>query len=95
MVLEIQWKAQTFIIGLEFLSISEQLLISNFTAKVTPFLTKIFIIHVWLFCLHVCLGTMCVQYLKRPGEGIGPPGTGIIGNSELSAAVGFENSLSL
>lgn len=41
----------------------------------------------WLICLHVCLFTVCVQYLKGPEEGISPPATGFTGNSELLAAL--------
>lgn len=29
-------------------------------------------------CLYVCLCSMCMQYLKRPEEGAGPPGIIII-----------------
>ena len=33
-------------------------------------------LYVWVFCLHVCLCTIHMQYAERPEEGIRSPGTG-------------------
>lgn len=30
----------------------------------------IFILRVWVFFLHMCLGITCAQYLKMPEEGV-------------------------
>lgn len=38
---------------------------------------------VWLFCLLVCLYTMCIHCPQRPKEDIGSPGTGVTGGYEM------------
>jgi hypothetical protein len=35
-----------------------------------------------MFCLHVCLGTVCMQCPQRPVEGAGVPGTGVTDGCE-------------
>ena len=37
----------------------------------------------WAFCLHVCQHTMCVQSPKKPEEGAGTPGTGVMDGCKL------------
>lgn len=32
------------------------------------------VLYAWVFCLHKCLCSVCVQCLQRSGEGIGSPG---------------------
>ena len=46
-------------------------------------LEVIFIVCVWLFCLHGNLYTMCMQYPRRPEGGGGFPGTGVTDGCEL------------
>lgn len=41
------------------------------------------ILWVYVFCLHMCMHTTCVQYLRNPEEGIGSPSTGITDGCEL------------
>ena len=41
------------------------------------------ILYMWVFCLHVCLCTMCIQYSQRPEDGVGSPGTGVTNACEL------------
>ena len=43
---------------------------------------------VWLFCLHVCMCTTCMQCLWRPEEGSRFPGTGITSGCEPPCGCG-------
>ncbi|EGW00138.1 hypothetical protein I79_018812 [Cricetulus griseus] len=42
-----------------------------------------FILCVWVFCLHVCMCTICEQCQWEPKEGTGSPGTGVRDNCKL------------
>jgi hypothetical protein len=41
-----------------------------------------FILCVQMFCLCACLCTTCVQFLRRPAEGVRYPGTGVTDGCE-------------
>lgn len=49
----------------------------------TSILRFIFMLHVWVFCLGVCLHTTCAPGQRRPAEGVGCPGTGVTDSCEL------------
>lgn len=39
---------------------------------------KTFILYAWVFYVHVCSCTRCMQCLQRPEKNVGSPGTGVI-----------------
>lgn len=48
------------------------------------------ILCIWLFCLHVCVCTKCMQCAERTEEGIWSPGTGVSIRCELPWGLGTE-----
>jgi hypothetical protein len=46
-------------------------------------LITVTLFYVCVFCLHVCLCTMCMQGLWRPEKGAGSCGTGVTDGCEL------------
>lgn len=49
------------------------------------------ILQMWVFCLHVCLCTTCVQHPQRPEDGVRALGTGVTNGCEPPQHVGARN----
>jgi hypothetical protein len=66
-------------------SLASQLWFSNCSRRTCPhtdLFVSIFILCVWVPCLHACLCIVCLWYLLRPEEGVRSHGTGVTDGCE-------------